>query len=571
MMNKSFQKLLVAVVCLLFTLVACQPSADGENGYPVQDSKQSKADSSAFATFDAVDAIEIVESPATGVALGWGWNRGDSEPIPTICVEFVPGEEPAQTRYMTMSEVNDSYELMQSLGMSAEASVKAIGFEAEGKASFAKSQNLTSSKSHFVMNAIVQNGVRYTSPLPSENSLVSKYQSATNERGGSSGSIRLTDKAAKIARRGIDKFRRLCGSSFVSAIYGGAKLTAMISMESSSKVVKERLSAEMSGSGWGVKVKAKVAAAAENKEDHEQMDVAIFMTGGRGDTIPATVQDLKAKLETISMDAYVAPKDFQIAITPYELLSNWPGRPLPDKETEFEELASFWGAYNTLYDDIQHILDEPEKYVVLRDHGKTEEMKIFCTEEWIKKIRVAFEECQFKNNDSSDYMFLQMGKTASGRIKQLKNAQDEVLSSLKQMEVDARGCSDKSDQCNFDINNYRSPYAYRLQLPIPINSGIDNIHDFVDYIIGRFAKRRCEYSANDTGCLSNAEIDNWAQKIGLVSVNKKFEAVKFNKYLPKVKGDDFENVPAGVAVMEMGRSDVLWYNPDGIELAIDAR
>ena len=61
------------------------------------------------------------------------------------------------------------------------------------------------------------------------------------------------------------------------------------------------------------------------------MDVSIFMTGGKGDAIPIDVKDLKAKMETISMDAYVAPKDFQIAITPYEMLSNWPGKPLPDK------------------------------------------------------------------------------------------------------------------------------------------------------------------------------------------------------------------------------------------------
>ena len=146
--------------------------------------------------------------------------------------------------------------LMKSVGMSAEASVKTIGFEAEGKASFAKSQKLTRNKSHFVMNAIVQNGVRYASPIPEDDSRVSKYQSATNERGGSSGSIRLTAEAVEKAKN-IDEFRRHCGSEFVSAIYGGAKLTALISMESSSKEEKEKLSAEMSGSGWGVKVKTK--------------------------------------------------------------------------------------------------------------------------------------------------------------------------------------------------------------------------------------------------------------------------------------------------------------------------
>ena len=65
---------------------------------------------------------------------------------------------------MTMHEVSDSYDLMQRLGMSAEASVKTIGFEASGKASFARDRHVSRFASNFVMNASVENGVRYAAP-----------------------------------------------------------------------------------------------------------------------------------------------------------------------------------------------------------------------------------------------------------------------------------------------------------------------------------------------------------------------------------------------------------------------
>ncbi|MEJ2592107.1 MAG: hypothetical protein P8178_12025 [Candidatus Thiodiazotropha sp.] len=356
---------------LTLVLTACAPESRNPHA-GAAGTQGGTASGEALASYDAVDAIEIVESPATGVALGWGWNRGDSEPVPTICVEFVPGEEPAQTRYMTMQEVSDNYTLMKSLGVSAEASVKAIGFEASGKAAFAKSTDLSSERSTFVLNAVVQNGVRYTAPVPEGAAQKgAEYQPAVNERGGSRGAIRLTPEALALASRrdGLDAFKHRCGSAFVSAIYGGAKLTAAISFASDSLEKKESLSAELSGSGWGARFQSKISSGNTESTSTERMDVSLFMTGGKGDAIPATKEDLLAKLATISMDAYVAPKDFQIAITPYEVLSNWPGRLLPDKETEFDELASYWGSYNTLYDEIQQILDNPQDYVPVQTDG----------------------------------------------------------------------------------------------------------------------------------------------------------------------------------------------------------
>lgn len=595
-MNIPTRPIVCSLLLLCFLLFASScGTQDNTDEEPATESKKSSQPSS-LNTLDAVDAIEIVESPSTGVALGWGWNRGDSEPIPTICIEFVPGEEPAQTRYMTMHEATDSYELMESLGLSAEASVKAIGFEGSGKAAFAKSQNITSSKTVFVLNATVQNGVRYASPVP-ESEAAEGYQPVVNERGGSRGAIRLTPEALKLAQKNDPSaFKRMCGSSFVSAIYGGAKLTATLSFTSRSKSQKEKLQAEMSGSGWGARFKAKVQKAKTENSSSDRMDISIFQTGGKGDAIPVSKEDLIAKLETISMDAYVAPKDFQIAITPYEILSNWPGKMLPDKETEFDELASYWGAYNTLYDEIQHILNEPERYIawqVDRD-GKIAMSQDSCqveqraVENSNKKLDdltpvgfaahvLNFESPQYKaaqNEYTEKIKELKVCREKPPSVElqhsrvdllQLRRAQDEILIGLRSMEEEARICSDKSDACTFNAADYRSPYAFRIQLPIPVDSGVISIDDIVAYNVSRIAKGRCQISSNNIGCLSNTDISGWAQKLGLVSVNKEFQPELFkknhNSAVKRSPSLKLLPIKAGMAVFEENRQDVLWYNP----------
>lgn len=594
-----YRSLFFLLIALLILVAACAPQPNSLDGRHQAQSQKSGVE---LASFDEVDAIEIIESPATGVALGWGWNRGDSEPIPTICVEFVPGEEPAQTRYMTMSEVSDSYTLMKSLGVSAEASVKAIGYEAGGKASFAKSTNLSSQRSTFILNAVVQNGVRYAAPVPDSNEKEIEYQAPVNERGGTRGSIRLTPKALQLANRrdGLGAFKRQCGSAFVSAIYGGAKLTAALSFVSKSLEEKSALSAEMSGSGWGARFKTKVRGGETSASSSNRMDISIFMSGGKGDAIPADQDDLLNKLETISDDAYAAPKDFQIAVTPYEVLANWPGKLLPDQESEFEELASYWGSYNTLYDEMQEILDNPHDYysvsvdeagcpVVPQCTAETRayetsvetlnqmQQNLEAIKGWSAQIAAiekplilarneasaALKRCQNRHNLTST-------EQAGDKLASLKRAQDEVLAALRAMQEEARECSDRSDKCSFNANHYRSPYAFRIQLPVPVSAALTSADEIVDFLVGRPAKHRCEFSPADPGCLANSEIDQWQSRLGFSSVHKSVQPDVYAKYAQLTaskaeKASDADSImvsecTTSLSRYEEGRKDVIWYN-----------
>ncbi len=574
MKNTSHSSTLLLIATFLFTATAChkQPCGDDCNTNtdpkPLPDNAYCAPKGEVYIGYSSntnnlstslprkdsyvaeeFEAIEIVESPPTGAALGWGWNRGDAEPIPSICVEFVPGEEKGQTSYMTMQEANDSYQLMKSMGMSAEASVKTIGYSGSAKAEFAKSQNINNSSSTFVLNAVVQNGVRYASPMPDKKYL-STFKDPTDIRGGTSGSIRLTPAALKLAKSSIARFKATCGSDFISAVYTGAKLTAMIKTSAKSKSEKQAASAEMSGSGtaFAAKIEADVKVAKkENTEvKSDGKDISVFMSGGNSQPIPFDRVGLLDALKKITANAYTDPKDFQVAITPYELVENWPGKTIEDKDIEFDELATFWGAYNTLYDEIQHVLDNPEAYADLTIDS-TGNYQDSCTEQ-----QKALKE------ETQDVKALEALKECVAKIDsyKLKLAQDEVLHGIKQMEKIAAVCSDGTELCEFNPQSFRSPYAFRAQLPIALEAGITTdagvtpFKDFIDYKIGRIAKSRCEVSPNNSVCISNAEIDQWARKTGLKSIRASQNIEQYNLYASNLITDPKAKVKAGEAIAE---------------------
>lgn len=532
------------------------------------------------------DSSEIVEVPDTGINLGWGWDRHRSEPVRSVCVEFEEASEPAQTRYMTMKEVSDSYELMKSMGMSAQASVKTAVWSASGKAAFAKDTNITGYSSNFVMNASVENGVRYAAPADG-------------------GMLVLTSAARQLAATNPAEFEHQCGDSFVSAVYAGAKLTAVITIETKSQQEKEDMSATLSGSGWGAEFEASVSQSSGSKTEGRNMSVSVFQTGGRGDGIPKDKDDLLAKLDVLPAIAYDAPKDFHMAVTPYESLANWPPQTLDNSESEFDQLASFWGAYNTLYDELQFVLDHPDEFVA---------------------PVVTAERCDFSSDFGLD----------KAQVSRLERVQDDVLDALHRIENFAEYCINEEEGCVFPENAFRSPYAYRTQLPLEIFAGneaairagatsvpaelqkqiktirsqlrttnelcksnrrfaplqyckqVRKMYDNVDtgertyhYSIEMLAdnnvvslaKRRCQNDKNDPLCLSNAEIDSWKKKmtfelVRLDSLAERDRLVEDLQSAIDASPDDYtladcavgDVKPTALYSAEEGIS-VLWYHP----------
>ncbi len=528
----------IAAISSALLITACQPKNPPPTDDPIHPDDTSKTNPLSINYRPPVQSeTEIAEVPVTGINLGWGWDRSEGQLVPSVCVEFVEASEPAQTRYMSMSEVSDSYELMSSMGMSAQASVKTIGYDVSGKAAFAKTANISSYSSNFVMNATVENGVRYTAP--------------TEE-----GYVRLTPTAATLARRDLAEFEHQCGDSFVSAIYSGAKLTAVITIETHSQKEKQKMSAELSGSGWGTRFKGAMNKKSGSATENKNMTLSIFQTGGRGDGIPKDQDELLAKLDILPAIAFDAPKDFHMATTPYELLANWPAKPIIPSQQEFAQLASYGGAYNTLYDEIQTVLDNSQDYTA----------PTLLTNQCVG----------FTNKDNEGAAIPTVPKALTPeQITRLERVQDDVRDSLLRLQNFARFCSAADEKCEFPEDAFRSPVAFRAQLPLPIAP--TSVTDKDAYDLATLAqaqlvsptKLRCDDNKSDPLCMSNQQINDWKQKLG-------YELVKFDtleardKRVAKLKSEVLPPLATNCADKTVERKawfsvepgyPALWYHP----------
>ncbi len=470
--------------------------------------------------------IEILEVPETGIQLGWGYNLYDAAPLPNQCVVFTLAEEPAQTRTMTMKEVTDTYELQQRMNISAEASVKAMGVEGKGKASFAKNVNLSGSSIHFLLDASVDNGVRYAAPYVADES-----QRADRQRGPA---IRLTEAAEQLAED-PDEFLRQCGTGFVSAVYSGASINAIVSIVTSSRKEKQDIRAEVEAKGWGATAKGSTHMGSETSASSNEKSITVLMVGGRGDSIPKNQEELEGKLETLSYSAYEAPKDFRMAVTPYESLPNWPqDRELSGDSAEMEQLAGLYGDYTTLYDEIEYILVNPAMYAAVRRTDDDTGEAAYSTVPMIADDGGAME------------------------LRYLESLQDYVQASLRKLEGLAIGClavandTDDGQDCVFDESAFIDSYALRSQLPLrfPLTEEISTTtatdcsklkglnklacertaklnelkkvldespaldEQVTEFWILSKSRSRCRLSITDIGCLSNEEARNWRDKVG---------------------------------------------------------
>ncbi|MEW8505612.1 MAG: hypothetical protein AB2598_02840 [Candidatus Thiodiazotropha sp.] len=441
-----------------------------------------------------------VNYPETGVDVGWGWDSEEGVPQPNVCIEYAIEEDMGQTKYMTMTEVSDSRELMRSMNVSAAASVKTIAYKASGSAKFAKNTKINSFSSNFVLNVSVDNGVRYATPLlPGSRGGIKDPE--TRKTLPDAGSIRLTSEALRLAtKRDLTPFLNLCGDSYVAALYGGARLTAVISVATSSKQEKTQASTSFSGSGWGVSVKASAKGESVDGISNERISMRFYQSGGRKDKIPATKGDLLAKLDSLTTEASDYPAYYRLTLMPYTALANWPDRSIPLDFTEAEQLADYWAGYRTLYEDLEYIFGQPGKFQVIDGSGQL---------------------VPLVNED--------------GAIDRLETVQDQVQAILVRLQEDALRCSMPEEACDFSQELYLSPYAFRIQMPLPVEiteanktcpcadaeakgEMEENSASLVDYYIRTPVKSRCLNNPVEPGCLSNAQIDRWERRVGKVLV-----------------------------------------------------
>ncbi|WP_299551406.1 hypothetical protein [uncultured Tateyamaria sp.] len=464
----------------------------------------------------AVAAPEVVK-------LGWGWSEQRGEAIPTECILFSEGSGGAQTSNITIREVSDSYTLAKAMDVSASTTVRAFGAKVDGKASISKNSKITSMSVTYVVRAEVLNDSVYVAPplRGDTGGPVPKAETVAVTTGAPAPigpSVRLTDEAAALAQSNPTAFRRICGDGYVSAAVSGARAYLVSVVKTQSKEERETMRASVTGEGWGQK--ASVAAGSDKTATSSsyERDLTFFQEGGSatqtnpapvtadtGDAdpdapapnpladsdLPADADQAIARIRKLATAARDAGKLFEISISPYEALANYPEADarLSDLD-EHEDLAALMGAYETLYDDLTEALADREGYAApVRSCGDT------CSTTLVS----------LKEPDA---------------FRQVEDAQDIALLALDQLEQMAQACFAAGDDCTIDLSAVRSPYAAYVNAPIPVASGeaVPELDDHVSIFLRDTSAGRCRLGARTPGCITNAMIRAWQDRQGMKSV-----------------------------------------------------
>lgn len=486
---------LFTAILMVPVLAGCQPPGNAT----AQHDAAGNAGTSIPVTLPAGSRRDVqpvtVNYPESGVDLGWGWDSEEGVPRPSVCIEFSIAEDKGQTKYMTIREVSDSHELMQSMNMSAAASIKTVAYSASGKANFAKNVKINSFSSTFLLNASVDNGVRYAAPL-AEGGQGAVRNADDVQLAPDAGSIRLTKQALRLAQRpDLDDFLETCGDSFVAALYGGANLLAVLTVASTSRTDQETASTSFTGSGWGANVKLAASGDKNSKVQNDSLSMQFFQTGGRRDAIPAGKEDFIARLDDLSAQAADSPAIYRVSLLPYTALANWPVRDIEISTDEQDQLSRYWGAYTSIYEDIDYILD------------KAGEFRQLCTDGKFHKV------------DKSH----------------LRGLQDEVHAVLLRLRDDALRCSEPDPEpvevCVFDEGSYADPLAYRILLPVPGAPDADGtavcdgaeaaggklpdtkLDEVIEYYVRAPSRSACRNNPVGPRCLTNAAITAWKDSL----------------------------------------------------------
>ncbi len=455
--------------------------------------------------------------PESGVELGWGWNTRTGGVVSNRCVEFAPVKATGQRATLSMREVSDKSDVMNSLGVSASVSVSAIfGAKGSAQASFAKDSKVSSTSTSLLLRATVENGVIFTGPKqdptksrrafpaiaesgqPVPPSLDwKKWQEEHPQRAHDE--VGLTSWADELLRKqGVQAFLRHCGDSYVSAIYSGADLLAITTFQATSQTQKEAITAALQAEYGVVQASASVKNSKEKTLGSTNMQVSYMQVGGGSGILPTTRDLLVAKLGGLAKEAAQDPKFHSMEVTPYDQLASWPLDSIPAEEPEADDtISNYYWSLTSLNDDIQSILDDFDKYSPLTGFGFAE---LQALQDEVNTLRADIRlGARFERTGASARSFTFQSK----RLAALNAEPQSTFSADWAKREFLPKLEESVPQRNVNL--------LRLNLPLPL-SAAEGLNErtaaraVVEFYVGRQSKRICARNPTDSECLSNAQL-----------------------------------------------------------------
>jgi hypothetical protein len=365
------------------------------------------------------NAPRQIDYPTSGVTLGNGWESITSVKTYAYCVTFSDQLDDAQDKSLSMHTVTDQYSLANELKISAELEVKALGGSGTTKTTFVHESEIKNEDSNFAVRAFVLNGVHYARP----------------ER--STGVLGFTARALQLAKTDPVRFHDECGDSFVSEIYGGAELDALLTVRTNSQKEKDSLNASLNISAPTFSATGSIEQTTEEYRQKDEMRLLFHEEGGSCDSdpegtcdsprdgtnnkLPTGKDQLADKINKLPALAKKYPKNFRIGITRYDALPDWPRSRSEWNLTSYEGIAAQYLMYNSMRKQVQDIVDHKGKYIL--DYG------------------------------------------VSGQ--QLDNVNNQLFEHTRNLSRTAGACIESDGKrCQVDTGDQKPDYEYRILLPV---------------------------------------------------------------------------------------------------------
>jgi hypothetical protein len=257
-------------------------------------------------------------SDKTPVGLATGWSSASHAPTPAQCITFERQQDDTSVQQASIMSFVDRSSLLDILRVSAEVRTQAILGKLSAKTRFSREVKIESNSAQFVATAVVRNGAEYVAP------------GAIQNRAGKT--IDLTPYYADLAATNPAAFAQACGDSFVSAIYRGADLTAVLNVVASSADEKQELASNISGSALGFSLKGEIGQKLERFKKTDQSQLSFIRHGGSGAPLPVTREDLDKAIVDLPSLAKTAGFPYQFAVRAYRELPSYPDKVSPNVE-----------------------------------------------------------------------------------------------------------------------------------------------------------------------------------------------------------------------------------------------
>jgi hypothetical protein len=234
------------------------------------------------------------------------------------------------------------------------------------------------------------------------------------------GRISLRPEFRALARNNRADFLRRCGDSFVSAKFGGAELSAFLTFRTHSFDEQRKIKADVEGSGFGMEFKASTTSTMKNYSEKKQLDILFHQSGGSGVPLPTTHQEIVERIRELATAARTAPRFYQIEVTRYDTLPNWPRGPESPDVANYGEIASQYEKFESLREQVQSILANRDAFILF----------------------------------------------SGVSIESLRDLDDVLLKHLQRLRIAARECSESiGAKCKINSEDTISDYEYRIRMP----------------------------------------------------------------------------------------------------------